>query len=65
MICFKQDGSVYHLITTGKDTCPKTYSQQPAVYEHGGKSFKTWAQGEKIFLICVDGAQENLPNTAQ
>jgi len=65
MICFKEDGSVYHLITTSKDTCPKTYSQQPTVYEHGGKCFKTWAQGEKIFLICVDGTQENLPTAAQ
>lgn len=61
MICFKQDASIYHLLTTGKDTCPKTYEQQPAVYEHDGKSFKTWSEGEKIFILCTDGAKENLP----
>lgn len=61
MICFKQDGSIYHLLTTAKDTCPKTYAQQPAIYEHDGHSFKTWSKGEKIFIICTDGAKENLP----
>ncbi len=65
MICFKEDGTVYHLLTTGRDTCPKTYAQQPAVYEHDGKSFKTWSEGEKIFIICTDGSQENLPNVPQ
>jgi hypothetical protein len=64
MICFKQDGSIYHLLTTEKDTCPKTYAQQPAIYEHDGKCFKTWSKGEKIFIICTDGAKENLPMAA-
>ncbi|MFQ3225601.1 MAG: hypothetical protein ACI8Z5_001863 [Lentimonas sp.] len=61
MICFKQDGAIYHLLTTDSSTCAKTYAQQPAIYEHNEQSFQTWAADDQIYILSVAGSQQNLP----
>jgi hypothetical protein len=65
MICFKKDGAIYHLLTTDKSTCAKTYAQQPAIYEHNEQSFQTWAADDKIYILSVAGSRQNLPLAAK
>lgn len=65
MICFKQDGTIYHLLTTDKSTCAKTYAEQPATYECEGQSFQTWSGNDKIYILSVAGSKQNLPTAAR
>lgn len=60
MICFNKQ-QTFHLITTHQSTLEGQVPQQPQTFELNGQAFKIWQQGEKIYIIAVQGPKENLP----
>ena len=60
MICFK-DERVIHLITAHKSDCADRIGKAPSVYELDGQAFKVWIEGDKIYIISMEGRKEMLP----
>ena len=65
MICFKDD-KVYHLITINKadlnsDRLPEYSSPEATFFEHRQQAFKLWSGEEQIYILCVEGTKEEIP----
>lgn len=60
MICFDGD-QVYHLITAERSSIGCDCPSEPQIFEAGGQSFKLWGDGDKAYIIAVEGPQQNLP----
>ena len=61
VICFKrQDGGLVHLVTTNAAAAVRAPEGKPELNQHGEWTTATWREGDKIYMLALEGSPNQL-----